>query len=98
MMDIEKLVAVALRQKAVVLIAENMVKFIPCVEKEEKQAKAPVPKKKAPDPRKQNNRKELDMGKVKALRTAGWSLEKIADEMGVSAQTIANRLKAQEGE
>lgn len=98
MMELEKLVAVALREKAVVLIAENMVKFIPCAEKEEK---APAPEKPAPKaPAKK--RKELDMGKVRALRVAGWTLEKIADEMGVSTNTIANRLKKdaieQEGE
>lgn len=41
----------------------------------------------------------LDMGKVKALRDAGWSFAKIADEMGVSHQTIANRLmKEQENQ
>lgn len=42
------------------------------------------------------NKKPLDMGKVKALRKAGWTLEKIADEMGCSAQTIANKLKGAE--
>lgn len=52
----------------------------------------PKPEQK-PKPKKAVNRKELDMGKVKALREAGWSLEKIADEMGCAAQTIANHLK-----
>lgn len=42
------------------------------------------------------NKKDIDMGKVKALRKAGWTLEKIADEMGCSAQTIANKLKEAE--
>jgi AraC-like DNA-binding protein len=42
------------------------------------------------------NKKDIDMGKVKALRKAGWTLEKIADEMGCSAQTIANKLKGAE--
>ena len=46
-----------------------------------------------PKQRKAVNRKELDMGKVKAMRAAGWSLEKIADEMGCAPQTIANHLK-----
>ena len=45
---------------------------------------------------KPNAKKELDLGKVKALRKAGWTLEKIADEMGCSAQTIANKLKGAE--
>ena len=38
-------------------------------------------------------RKPLDMGKVVALRNAGWSMKKIADEMGVSEGTIWNNLK-----
>ena len=38
-------------------------------------------------------RKELDMGKIKALYKAGWSISKIADEMGVSYGTIQNRLE-----
>ena len=37
-------------------------------------------------------KKELDTGKIRALREAGWSLEKIADEIGCSPQTVANRL------
>ena len=41
-------------------------------------------------------KKDIDIGKVKALRKAGWTLEKIADEMGCSAQTIANKLKGAE--
>ena len=35
---------------------------------------------------------QLDMGKIGALSRAGWSVEKIAEEMGVSGQTIRNRL------
>lgn len=42
------------------------------------------------------NKKDIDLGKVKALRKAGCTLEKIADEMGCSAQTIANKLKGAE--
>lgn len=43
-------------------------------------------------------RKNIDKGKVKALRRAGWSTNKIADEMGVSAATISYHLKKMEGE
>lgn len=39
---------------------------------------------------------ELDAGKLKALRKAGWSHRKIADEMGVSEGTVCNRLKQTE--
>lgn len=45
---------------------------------------------------KPNHYKDLDVGKIKALRDAGWTLEKIADEMHCSAQTVANKLKAME--
>lgn len=38
-------------------------------------------------------RKKIDEGKVKALREAGWSQAKIADEMGVSQGTISSLLK-----
>lgn len=49
--------------------------------------------KKAPEKQKaQEKREPLDMGKVKALREAGWSLKNIGEEMGCSPQTIANAL------
>lgn len=38
-------------------------------------------------------KKDLDMDQILSLRDAGWTLEKIGDEFGVSAQTVANRLK-----
>ncbi len=41
-------------------------------------------------------KKQIDEGKIKALRKAGWSLAKIADEMRCSTQTIANRLAEME--
>ena len=41
---------------------------------------------------KNGKRKPIDTGKVKALRDAGWSLQKIADEMGCSAQNISKIL------
>lgn len=55
-------------------------------------APAPKPEKK-PKPR-----KEIDWPKAKALRDAGWSYEKIGDELHCSAQTVINHLKAMEGE
>ncbi len=60
-----------------------------------KEEPKPAPKK-APDPKKQGAKKALDIGKVRALRDAGWPLSEIAAEMGVSPQTIANRLKGEE--
>ena len=38
----------------------------------------------------QGRKKKLDTGKMTALRNAGWSYEKIADEMGCSAGTVWN--------
>ena len=51
----------------------------------------PEPEKK-PKPKK-STAKELDIGKIKSLREAGWTLAGIARETGVSQQTIANHLK-----
>lgn len=45
-----------------------------------------------PVPKTGTRRKNLDDGKIRALRKAGWTLEKIADEMGCSPQTVKNRL------
>ena len=38
-------------------------------------------------------RKPFDKGKLRALREGSWSVIKIADEMGVSEQTIRNHMK-----
>lgn len=46
-----------------------------------------------PDQEKQPaKRKKLDWGKIQALHRAGWSHEKIADEMGTTAETVATGL------
>ena len=39
--------------------------------------------------------KPFDTGKLKALLNGGWSVAKIADEMGVSVQTIYNKMKTE---
>lgn len=41
-------------------------------------------------------KKELDMGKVRALRNSGWSIQDIASDMKVSTTTITNRLREEE--
>ena len=38
-------------------------------------------------------KRPVDWGKAKALRKAGWSLAKIADELGVSVPTVSQHLK-----
>ena len=48
----------------------------------------------AAEPKKrQGTRKEIDMGKCRALLKAGWSIAKCADELGVSEPTLRKRLK-----
>ena len=41
---------------------------------------------------KKTGRPKLDTGKMVACRKAGWSIAKIADEMGCTQQTVANHL------
>ena len=50
---------------------------------------------KEPEPEKQKKPK-VDTGKIKALADAGWSAQKIAEEMGLSAPTIRRYLKEAE--
>lgn len=52
----------------------------------------------APETKKNTRKIDLDMGRVKALRNAGWTIEKIADDLHVSSATISTRLKQEEGE
>lgn len=55
------------------------------------------PKEQEPEPKAAGKkRKPLDDGKMLALRKAGWSYEKIADEMGCSTQTVINHIKEKE--
>ena len=88
--DIKELIAAAMEARAAVHIRDGIISITPW----EDEAPKEKPEEKKPDARKQNNVKKIDMGKLMALRKAGWSYEKIADEMGISPQTVANRLKA----
>jgi hypothetical protein len=63
-------------------------------DKEEK----PTPKPKKINNRPAPNKVDIDMPKVFALRKAGWSLDKIGEEFGVSGQTIANHIAAYNSE
>lgn len=101
--DYEKIIITAMQMRMSVFITDDTVSVTPWGGDEpepEEPKMEPLPKrtivKKAPDPKKQGAKKALDMGKVRALRKAGWTFDKIADEMGVSPQTIANRLKGEE--
>lgn len=67
-------------------IACAIYKDKPPVEEPPKQD--PPPKKKKPAA----NKKPLDLGKIAALRNAGWSFDAIGDEMGVTGSTIRNHI------
>lgn len=60
----------------------------PQKEPETKEEVKPTPPPKSPAG--QGRKSKLDTGKMTALRNAGWSYEKIADEMGCSAGTVWN--------
>lgn len=42
-----------------------------------------------PEPKK---RKHIDIGKIMALKKAGWSIAKIADEMGMKPQSVSSAI------
>ena len=48
--------------------------------------------------RPQKGKLDVDIGKMKALREAGWSYAKIADEMRISVGSVHNYLKRAEEE
>lgn len=60
------------------------------VPEEKKQEPKPEPKAKEPA---KKTKKALDVGKMVACYKAGWSMAKIADELGCTPQTVANNLK-----
>lgn len=94
--DIEKIIIKAIQSKMSVYITDDSVSISPWGGAEPTQTELepePEPEPKKPAPKKPAGKINIDMGKVKALRNAGWSFDKIADEMGCSSQTIANRLK-----
>lgn len=62
-------------------------------DKKQDKPKSGAPKKsetKSGAPKKKDN---FDTGKMIACLRAGWSVAKVADELGVSDQTIRNRMK-----
>lgn len=45
---------------------------------------------------KSGKRSKVDHKKILALRTAGWSVRKISEEMDISQQTVRNHLKEED--
>lgn len=78
-------------------IIEEALKVSTVGPKDKPKPAEPVPEKKPGRPKKKDPEPEkvipLDRGKIKALYTAGWSMAKIADEMGCTYQRIDQILK-----
>ena len=53
----------------------------------------PKPKKAAPAAQQKKRKNGVDTGKIKALRTGGWTVAEIADDVGCSQQTVRNNLQ-----
>lgn len=53
----------------------------------------PIVESEKPEPKK---RKPVDTGKLLALRKAGWSMKKIAEELGISETSVWNYLQKME--
>jgi len=49
-----------------------------------------IPKENVHKAKEPKARRKLDVGKMIALRNAGWTYAKIADEMGCATQTVIN--------
>ena len=61
--------------------------------KEPANAETPKTEPKAEPKKAEPKREPFDIGKMKALYDRGWSAAMVADEMGVSVQTIYNKAK-----
>ena len=61
--------------------------------------KAVMETKEKPEPPKPEapNKKQIDFGKMKALRNAGWSMKQIAEEMQLAPSTVCEHLKKDGG-
>lgn len=49
-----------------------------------------------PPPNRKKAKKTVDVGKLIALHNAGWSVAKIADELGISTRTVYNYLPSKD--
>lgn len=62
---------------------------------EEKPTETGAETKEKPEPPKPEapNKKQIDVGKMKALRNVGWSMKQIAEEMHIAESTVCGYLK-----
>lgn len=67
-----------------------------CMEAIEKFVSAET--KKAPEAKAPETKKKIDVGKIRALAAAGWTLKAIAEEMGCSQPTVSKYLKKEEAD
>ena len=94
MIDLYDIIEKSLDRGHTVVIVDDVVTLYPKEETEKPVKVEPNPELKPKKPKRGGmNKKDLDMGKVRALRDANWTLEQIAEEMGCAASTIMNHLK-----
>lgn len=65
-------------------------------ETEQKLAETKAEPKRKAEAKPKKPKPEIDHGKIMALHKAGWSSNKIAGEMGISAQTVLNHIARDE--
>lgn len=95
--EISEAMKIAVIDVTVVEDAKAMTPEQPKPEEPEKKPEETKPDKPAEEPKPKKKKKErkssIDTGKIGALRKAGWSIAKIADEMQITDQTVRNHLK-----
>ena len=75
-----------------------LINVAPAVEKPEWSGKNPEVLRPEPGPPPAEPKRKLDIGKVKALKAAGWTQKAIADEMGVTPGYISMILKEEKSD
>lgn len=74
------------------VIKKTALALLDQMDDEPRKPKPAEPKHDEPKPKKKG-RPAFDVGKMNALLKAGWSVPKIADEMGVSAPTVRKYMR-----
>jgi len=76
--------------ETVIKTEETVIETPKSVSKEEKSV--PKPPETVSESEEQSGRKKIDIGKIMALKNAGWKNKDIADEMRMDPQAVANAI------
>ena len=79
--------------KIIIESFEDLKKLLEMFGSAPKQEGKKMDPKESPAPEKKTRNRNIDYGKIKALKDAGWTAEKIADEMKISVATVYNHSK-----